>query len=191
MAKIKYTAKENNRVGKHSFYAIPIPTGKLSFQELCEEACEDNTYSIEEMTGCVSKFMKAVQREALRGWRCQLGTDFLTIYPNIEASVKDYTDPKTGELVVATAEMLTANGAKSRLGCTVHKKFSAKFAQEVSWQKVNQDGSAIEEEEDITQNNDNVEGGSDNTQTTEPNTGGNDNGGGYDGGDGGEGLDKD
>jgi len=159
MAKIKYTAKENTKTGTHSFYAVPIPTGKLSFNELCEEACGDNTYSVEEMQGCVSKFMKAVQREALRGWRCELGTNFLTIYPNIEASVKDYEDPKTHETVVATAKMLTANNAKSRLGCTVHKKFSALFAQEVSWQKVNADGSDIEDEEDITQGNDNVEGG--------------------------------
>lgn len=171
MAKIKYTTKENTKTGKHSFYAVPIPTGKLTFEELCEEACSDNTFGVEEMKGCVSKFMKAVQREALRGWRCELGTNFLTIYPNIEASVKDYVDPETHQTVVATAKMVTANNAKSRLGCTVHKKFSALFAQEVSWQKVNADGSDIEEEEDITQNNENVEGGGDNT-------GGNNNGGG-------------
>ena len=37
MSKIKYTVKENNRVGTHSFYAIPVPTGVLDFKELCEE----------------------------------------------------------------------------------------------------------------------------------------------------------
>ena len=174
MAKIKYTAKENTKVGRHSFYAVPIPTGKLTFRELCEEACSDNTYSIEEMTGCVSKFMKAVQREALRGWRCDLGENFLTIYPNIEASVKDYVD-KEGNTVVVTAKMLTASNAKSRLGCTVHKKFSALFAQEVSWQKVNADGTIVEEEEDITQNNENAEGGGDNTQQGGSDSGGDNN----------------
>lgn len=155
MAKIKYTAKENTKVGTHSFYAVPIPTGKLSFQELCEEACEDNTYSIEEMRGCVSKFMRAVQREVLRGWRCNLGDDFLTIYPNLKASVKDYED-KDGNLVVATAKMVTANNAKSRIGCTVSQKFSFQFAQSVSWQKVDANGT-VEEEEDITEGNENVE----------------------------------
>ena len=158
MAKVKYSAKENTRVGTHSFYAVPIPTGRLSFRELCEEACEDNSFSVEEMQGCVSKFMKTVQREALRGWRCQLGDEFLTIYPNIDASIKDYKDPKTGQTVVVTADMLTAQGAKSRLGCSVHKKFSAKFAAEVSWQKVNANGTEIDEE-DITQGNENVDGG--------------------------------
>lgn len=160
MAKIRYSAKENNRVGTHSFYGQAIPTGKLSFRELCEEACEDNTYSVEEMQGCVSKFMKAVQREALRGWRCQLGEDFLTIFPQIDTSIKDYTD-KEGKLVVVTADMLTAVGAKSRLGCSVHKKFSAKFASEVSWQKVDASGNDIEEEEDITQGNDGPTGDDD------------------------------
>ena len=153
MAKIRYCAKENSRVGTHSIYGKAIPTGKLSFKELCEEACEDNTYSVEEMQGCVSKFMKAVQREALRGWRCQLGEDFLTIFPQIDASIKDYTD-KEGNLVVVTADMLTAVGAKSRLGCSVHKKFSAKFASEVSWQKVDANGNDLDDEEDITQGND-------------------------------------
>lgn len=172
MSKIKYTAKENNRVGTHSFYAIPVPNGVLSFKELMDEACEDNTYSIDEMRGCVGRFMKAVQREVLRGWRCQLGEDFLVIYPNIEASVKDTKDEKTGETIVATAKMLTANGAKSRLGCTVHKKFSAKFAAEVQWQKVDASGAAVEEEEDITQGNENVENNNSNNNN-EPPSGGN------------------
>lgn len=158
MAKIRYQAKENDRFGVHSVYASAIPTGKLSFAELCEEACEDNTYGVEEMTGCVSKFMKIVQREALRGWRCQLGSDFLTIYPVLEASIKDYKDKKTGETVVVTPAMLTANNAKSRLGCTVSAKFSSKFASEVSWQKVDAQGNDVTEEEDITQNNDGPSG---------------------------------
>ena len=80
MAKIKYGVKENTKTGTHSWYAVPIFNGTLSFNELCEEACEDNTYSVEEMTGCVSKFMKVVQREAARGFRCKLGTDFLTLF---------------------------------------------------------------------------------------------------------------
>lgn len=173
MAKIKYTVKENNRVGTHSFYAIPVPNGVLSFDELMEEACEDNTYDIDEMRGCVGRFMKAVQREVLRGWRCNLGKDFLVIYPNIEASAKD----KDG--VVATADMVNANGAKSRLGCTVHKKFSQKFAQEVSWTKVDANGAAIEDE-DITQGNENVENNSQPVNTSPANPDNNDEPGGDD-----------
>ena len=61
MAVIRYTAKENTKTGTHSWYAYPVFTGTLSFEELCEEACDDNTYSVEEMTGCVSKFMKTAR----------------------------------------------------------------------------------------------------------------------------------
>lgn len=175
MAKVKYCAKENKNLGTHSFYAVPVFNGKLSFAELCEEACDDNSFSVEEMQGCVSKFMKIVQREVARGFRCEVGNNFLTVYPNLSISVKDYTDKKTGELVVATADMVKANNAKARLSCTVNPKYSAKFAQEVSWMKVDAAGSIVEEE-DATQGNENVEGGTDNTQNT--NTGGNTSGGG-------------
>ena len=38
---------------------------------------------------CVTEFMKAVKRNVLKGFRCQLGDNFLTVYPNIQLSVKD------------------------------------------------------------------------------------------------------
>ena len=34
MAKVKYYAKENSSIGTHSFYAVPIPNGTLTFDEL-------------------------------------------------------------------------------------------------------------------------------------------------------------
>ena len=76
----------------------------------------------------IEEFMKAVQRNVLKGFRCQLGKEFLTVYPNLQCSVKDTKDEKTGETIVATADMLNAQQGKSRLGCTVSTKFSAKFA---------------------------------------------------------------
>ena len=159
---------------------MPIFNGTLSFNELCEEACEDNTYSVEEMTGCVSKFMKVVQREAARGFRCKLGTDFLTVYPNIQCSVKDELNPDKTVKKAAESKDVKANNAKSRLGCTVSPKYSLLFANSVSWQKVDKNGNAIEEEEDdITQGNGNVDPNSGETPTTpeapeNPGTGGGD-----------------
>ena len=32
MAKVKYYAKENSTIGTHSFYAVPIPNGTLTFE---------------------------------------------------------------------------------------------------------------------------------------------------------------
>lgn len=203
MAVIKYTAKENTKTGTHSWYAFPVFTGTLSFDELCEEACDDNTYSVEEMRGCVSKFMKIMQRETTRGFRCKLGNDFLTVYPNIQLSVKDELNPDGTVKKAATAKDVKANNAKSRLGCMVSTKFSAQFAANVSWQKVDKNGNTVDdEEEDITQGNGNVDpdsgeqpgGGGTTTPDTPDNPGGGtntggDTGGGSTGGDNGGGYD--
>ena len=129
------------------------------------------------MTGCVSKFMKVVQREAARGFRCKLGTDFLTVYPNIQCSVKDELNPDKTVKKAAESKDVKANNAKSRLGCTVSPKYSLLFANSVSWQKVDKNGNVIEEEEDdITQGNGNVDPNSGETPTTpeNPGTGGDD-----------------
>ena len=157
MAKVKYYAKENRKTGTHSFFAQPVFNGTLTMEELCHEAFDGK--AIEESTAkaAIEEFMKAVQRNVLKGFRCQIGREFLTVYPNLQASVKDKV--VDGETVVATADMLTAANGRSRLGCTVHNKFSQKFASEVSWQKVDASGSPVEEQEDITQGNENVNGG--------------------------------
>ena len=162
MAKCKYTVKENSKTGTHSCYAVPVPAGLLTFDELVKEASAKTTYEESVIRAAIEEYMKVVQLNALKGFRCQLGKDFLTVYPNITSSVKDYTDPKTNELVVATPAMVTARNAKSRLGCTVNPKFSDLFEREVTWQKVDQTGAAIDEE-DITQGNSNTEGNQGNT----------------------------
>lgn len=157
MSKVKYIAKENTKVGTHSFYAVPVPNGTLTFEELLQEACDDNTYNTSEMRGCVEQFMKVVQRNVLKGFRVPLGNDFITIYPNLQLSVKDKTE--NGKTVVATADMLNATNGKSRLGATVSVKFSREFAANVSWQKVSSTTTPVEEDEDVTDNTGNATGG--------------------------------
>ena len=175
MAKIKYVARENKKTGTHSFFASPVFNGTLTTRELLEEALDGKAMTPSEAEAVIEEFMKAVKRNVLKGFRCKLGADFLTIYPNIKCSVKDGKD-KDGNDFVATAKMVTAANAKSRLGCSVSSKFSQKFAQEVSWMKVDQTGAVIDDEdEDITEDNENVDnnGGGNNG-----NTGGGDNSGG-------------
>lgn len=170
MAKIRYQARENKKTGTHSFYAQPVFAGTLTMVELCHEAFDGK--AIEESTAkaAIEEFMKAVQRNVLKGFRCQIGEKFLTVYPNLQLSVKDREE--NGKKVVATAEMLSAANATSRLGCTVHPKFTQTFASEVSWQKVDAQGNPIEDE-DITQGNENVSGGNGGTSTPITGDGGN------------------
>lgn len=180
MAKCKYGVKENTKTGTHSCYAVPIPNGLLTFDELVKEASAKTTYEESVIRACIEEYMKVVQTNALKGFRCQLGKDFLTVYPNITVSVKDYKDKETGETVVATPAMVTARNAKSRLGCTVNPKFSDLFEREVQWQKVDQTGAAVDEEDINDQNpaNDPVNGGD---NSGDANQGGGDNGNGDNG----------
>ena len=46
MAKVKYYAKENSSIGTHSFYAVPIPNGTLTFDELLDEAMDGMTVDL-------------------------------------------------------------------------------------------------------------------------------------------------
>ena len=46
MAKVKYYAKENSSIGTHSFYAVPIPNGTLTCDELLEEAMDGMTVDL-------------------------------------------------------------------------------------------------------------------------------------------------
>ena len=73
MAKVKYYAKEKSSIGTQSFYAVPIPNGTLTFDELLEEAMDGKSVEPSIAKACVTEFMKAVKRNVLKGFRCQLG----------------------------------------------------------------------------------------------------------------------
>ena len=161
MAKVKYIIKENTKVGTHSFYAVPVTNGTLDFMEVCEEACENTSIEPSLMRAAVTEYMKAVKRNVLKGFRVAVGEQFIYLYPNLEASLKDQKDAQGNITEVATIEKFNLAGAKSRLGATVSKKYSAQFAAEVSWQRVDASGAAIEEE-DITDGGDTPSGGGDN-----------------------------
>lgn len=164
MAKVKYYAKENTKLGTHSFYAVPVPNGTLTFDEVCEEACRNTSIEPTIMKAAVAEYMKTVQSNVLKGFRVPVGDKFLTVYPNLNASVKDVKDASGKVTEVATAKALTANKGKSRLGASVSVKFSQEFAANVSWQKIDERTGAAVEEEDITDNS--GSGGSDSGSDT-------------------------
>ena len=160
MAKVKYIVKENTKFGTHSFYAVPVTNDTLDFYELCEEACDNTSIEPSIMRAAVTEYMKAVKRNVLKGFRCAVGEQFLFVYPNLDASVKDQKDSQGNVIKVVTQKDFSLAGAKSRLGATVSTKYSQQFANEVSWQRVDASGAAVEEE-DITDNGEN-QGGSNN-----------------------------
>ena len=133
---IRYKALENKKIGTHSWYAQPDYTGTLTMDDIIERACRSSTLSEGEARLAMDLIQDTIKSYLLRGYRCQLGRNFLTIYPNIQMSVKDTID-KDGNLIIAKEEMLNANSAKASVECTVHPKFSKKFNFEAKWEKGN------------------------------------------------------
>ena len=171
MAKVKYYAKENTKLGTHSFYAVPVPNGTLTFNEVCEEACRNTSIEPSIMKAAVAEYMKTVQANVLKGFRVPVGEQFITVYPNLNVSVKDTKDSNTGEVTVATAKMVNANKGKSRLGASVSIKFSQEFASQVSWQKIDERTGAAVEDEDITDGGSDTPGGGGGTSGDDGNEG--------------------
>lgn len=89
MAKVKYYAKENTKLGTHSWYAVPVPNGTLTFDELCQETCENTSIEPSIMRAAVTEYMKVVKRNVLKGFRVPVGDQFITVYPNLNVSVKE------------------------------------------------------------------------------------------------------
>ena len=163
MAKIKYKVVENTKVGTHSFYAVPYPHGTLSFDEVIREACANTDITPSIMRAAVTEYMKAAQNNLLKGFRVPVGEEFLFLYPNLRASVKDELNQDGTVKKAATADMVVPSKQKTRLGCSVSSKYSDKFASEVSWQRVDPvTGSEVDNAEDVTDNNGGDNGGGDN-----------------------------
>lgn len=49
----------------------------------------------------------------LKEFRVSVGEQFIMVYPNLNASVKDAKDKQNGEVTVATAKMLTGTKARA------------------------------------------------------------------------------
>ena len=169
MGKVKYFAKERTAFGIHTCYAVPVPNGTLTFDELCREACRNTSIEPSLMKAAVTEYMEVVQANVLKGFRVPVGEQFLTVYPSLSVSVHDTTD-KEGNPVKATTKMVTANKGKSRLGASVAVKFSQQFAQNVSWQKIDERSGAevADDAEDI------VDGGGSDSGNVAPPVGGGD-----------------
>ena len=161
--KISYYARENNKVGKHSFYPQPTNLKTFGFERMCRKAANNTTIEEHTVRAAVTEYIKVAQEALLEGNRVEIGDQFVTLYPNLKGSVKDYEDEKTGELVVVTAKDLTANKCRSRVGATVSSVFSEEFKRKVKWVKTDKQGNIIEEEDDTETNEELANGDDDST----------------------------
>jgi hypothetical protein len=148
MAKIKYQVLESNIGGVHSTFAKAIATGALTFDEMCEKACEDSSVEPEIMKAAVARYMKKAQEFLVLGYRIPLGIDFITLRPVLQCSVKDVLNDDGTVKTAATADMVRANNGVSKVGATVSPKFSKIFELKTKWQKVTATGAAVDDDEE-------------------------------------------
>ena len=148
MAKVKYYARENKVVGTHSYYAVPVHNGTMSFDELCEDAALNTALEVSLVRAAVTEYIRSVQRCVLLGFRVPIGDHFVTITPHLKASVTDHWD-KDGKFVEATPDLLNPTKGKATLTATISPRFCREFADKVSWQKVDRrTGEELEEKEE-------------------------------------------
>lgn len=176
MANVKYKVMESDSLGKHVVFAKAITTGSLTFQEMCEKACEKTSIEESLMQAAVKEYMKKAQELLIMGYRVPLGDQFITLRPVLQCSVTDKEDPVTHEVTVATPDMIRPSSGISRVAAAVSGKFSKLFALSVSWKRDDKATDDEEDDDDATQVTDDPtpSGGGDN------NTGGN-GGGDYEG----------
>ena len=151
MAKIKYIIIDDSRLGRHVVYAKAKSTGTLTFQEMCEKACEKTSIEETLMQAAVKEYMKKAQELLLMGYRVPLGNDFITLRPVLQCSATDVTDKETGKVTVATPDMIRPANGISRVAASVSQKFSKLFSISVSWKRDDKAADDEEDEDDATQ----------------------------------------
>ena len=172
--KIKYYARENTKMTPHSFYAQPIPNGLYGFERICELASKNTSIEAHTIRAAVEEYMKVAMEKLLDGFRVELGNNFVTLGPGLTAKVKDTLNQDGTVKKAATADDLSAVGAKSRVTAVVNSEFSHEFSRTVRWQKTDRHGNPLEPDEDDATLDDN-DNPNDNPN---PDNGGGDNGGG-------------
>ena len=164
--KIAYYARENAKVGVHSFFPQPTNLKTFGFDRMCKKAAKNTTIEEHTVRAAVTEYMKVAQEALLEGNRVEIGEQFVTLWPNLKGSVKDELNEDGTVKRVVTAKDLTANKCRSRVGATVNSAFSNEFARQVKWVKTDKAGNVIEEEDDTETNEEAAQ--QDTGQTTNP-----------------------
>lgn len=168
--KINYYARENKKVGNHSFFPQPHGLKTFGFERMCQKAARNTSIEAHTVRAAVEEYMNVAQEALLEGNRVEIGNQFVTLWPNLKGSVKDYIDPQTGKKVVVTADDLTASKCKSRVSATVNAAFSNEFERKVKWVKTDKHGNVIDDPDDTETNEELANGDS---PANAPSTGGN------------------
>ena len=85
-----------------------MPNVTLTFEELCQEACENTSIKPSTMRAAVTEYIRGGKRNMLKGFRVPVGDQFIMVYPNLNCSVKDMKNQDNTVKETATAKMMPA-----------------------------------------------------------------------------------
>lgn len=151
--KVSYYARENTKIGVHSFFPQPVFKGTFGFDRMCKKAANNTTIEEHTVRAAVMEYMKVAKEALLEGNRVEIGEQFVTLWPNLKGSVRDELNDDGTVKKAVTASDLRASKCKSRVSATVNAVFSSEFERRVSWQKTDKTGAPIIDEEDATETN--------------------------------------
>ena len=140
-----WRASEIRFDGRHGWFAAFQSRGTVDWRTTVQDALEKTTYDPQEFISAFAIVLKQVQKEMARGYRVDIGEDFMTIWPNSKARVLDSIDPSTGQTIVATPDDLKKVEIETKGGCTFYKSFIQTLSAMIKWKKVT--GTSVDNQE--------------------------------------------
>ena len=148
MADVKYCIREftptQNQVGmSHTFYAQAVVDNVITNRELARKIEARGLSRAAEIKAILEEAANIILEEVAENNRVQIESGegvLVSIYPKCEGSVSDaYVQAHAGDFggkSAAEEEMLTADRLQWRIGASVGRKFSKRFALNKTAQKV-------------------------------------------------------
>lgn len=131
--------------------------GTIGFRNTVEKALKGSGYSSDEYIGATRLVQNQILEQASEGYRTDVGDNFITVWPNPIQAVRDSIDPSTGAVKSADPTKLKSRTADTKLGVTVAANFLRQLKAKMNWQKINDKGEEVDEQDDTVDPNDNPE----------------------------------
>lgn len=126
--KYKVQHRRSQVSGKHYASLAAVSNGRISLEDLCEEVASKSHMEAFEVRGVVERLSYHALVLLSRGFRVEFGP--VTLYPKLAGTITDTDTHK-----VTDDDLIVAKG-KAKLGATVSKRFTRKFANTCCWKRV-------------------------------------------------------
>ena len=135
MARVPYVLKRNTAKGCPSIYCRVEHYQNVTFDDVCRSASHVVHVPPALLKGYVQAVLDEAYLQVRRGLRVEIGDRCLSLYGQVQHSVKATIDKETGESIWPDEESIIPKGKDGRIECEVHKYLNKKFRCEVHWKR--------------------------------------------------------